>query len=403
MIKLSDLSAVVDDQKDRLFQDKTDLTRNLLGQLPTNLENHALIISGIRRCGKSTLLRQLIKQNREKVFFINFDTPKLFDFELKDFELLDALIIGSNTTSLYFDEIQVVNGWELYIRQKLDQQFRITITGSNASLLSHELGTKLTGRHINKELFPFSFSEFCAFKGIEPNAESYKNYLIYGGFPEYLTFNNPEILSSLLDDILYRDIAVRYGIRDVRSLKRLLIFLISNVSNLVTANKLTQILGIKSSATVLDFFSFFEQAYLINMMPKFSWSYRAQLVNPRKIYIIDNGFVTTISASHSYDLGRKLENSVFWSLRQIHKELFYFNENGFECDFVVCQNNQAVQLIQVCSDLHKDNQTREENGLWAAMEFFKLEKGTILTLNQTDVILKNKKRIDVLTVYNYFT
>jgi hypothetical protein len=403
MIKLSDLSAVVADQKDRLFLNKIDLTRILLSQIPTNLENHALIISGIRRCGKSTLLRQLIKQNTEKVFFINFDTPKLFDFEMKDFELLDSLISESNASFLYFDEIQVVNGWELYIRQKLDQQFRITITGSNASLFSQELGTKLTGRHINKELFPFSFSEFCSFKVVEPNAESYGNYLIQGGFPEYLTFNNPEILSSLLDDILFRDIAVRFGIRDVRSLKRLLIFLISNVSNLVTANKLTQVLGIKSSATVLDFFSFFEQAYLISLMPKFSWSYRAQLVNPRKVYIIDNGLVSTTSASFSSDLGRKLENAVYWSLRQIHKELFYFNENGFECDFVVCKNNLAIQLIQVCIDLNSDNQTREENGLWAAMEFFKLEKGTILTLNQTDVILKNGKRIDVLPVYNYFT
>ncbi len=403
MIKLSDLSSVVEDQKNRLFLDKIDLTRNLLGQLPTNLENHALIISGIRRCGKSTLLRQLIKQNKEKVFFINFDTPKLFDFELIDFELLDILISESNATSLYFDEIQVINGWELYIRQKLDQKFRITITGSNASLLSQELGTKLTGRHINRELFPFSFSELCAFKAIEPDAESYRNYLISGGFPEYLTFSNPEILSSLLDDILFRDIAVRYGIRDVRSLKRLLIFLISNAGNLVTANKLTQVLGIKSSATVLDYFSFFEQAYLINLMPKFSWSYRAQIVNPRKIYIIDNGLISVTSASFSSDLGRKLENSVYWALRQIHKELFYFNENGFECDFIVCRNNQAIQLIQVCSDLNTDNQAREENGLWAAMEFFKLDKGTILTINQTDIILKNGKRIDVLPVYNYFT
>ncbi|MDP2335491.1 MAG: ATP-binding protein [Bacteroidota bacterium] len=403
MIKQSDLRGVVEDQQSRLNIGADDLKRNLLGQLPTNLENHALIISGIRRCGKSTLLRQLIKQDEGKVFFINFDTPKLFDFDLNDFELLDSLILESGASSLYFDEIQVVNGWELYVRQKLDQKYRVSITGSNASLLSQELGTKLTGRHISKELFPFSFSEFCRFTQTEPDANAFANYLTKGGFPEYLRSDNPEILSSLLDDILFRDIVVRYGIRDVRSLKRLLIFLISNVSNLFTANKFTQVLGIKSSTTILDYLSFFEQAYLIKLMPRFAYSYRAQIVNPRKIYIIDNGLIGAISASFSFDLGRRLENAVFWSLNQMHNELCYFSEQSFECDFVICQNKQAIELIQVCSELNADNHAREENGLWAAMEFFKLEKGTILTLDQSDIILKNGKRIEVLPVYNYFS
>lgn len=402
MIKQTDLRAVIEDQKSRLTKANTDLKRDLLIELPTNLENHALIIAGIRRCGKSTLLRQLINENNKKVFFINFDTPKMYDFDLKDFEILDLAITESEALSLYFDEIQVVSGWELYIRQKLDQGFRVTITGSNASLLSQELGTKLTGRHITKELFPFSFSEFCRYNSMDVNHETFLQYLNTGGFPEYVHYKNPDILNSLLDDILYRDIAVRYGIRDVKSLKRLLIFLLTNVGNLVTANKLTKVFGIKSSATILDYFSFFEQAYLLNLMPRFSYSYRAQMVNPRKIYVIDNGLINVMSTSFSFDLGRKLENSVYWTLRSLHKELYYFNETGNECDFVVCLNNQPIELIQVCSELNADNLQREENGLWAAMDYFKIDKGVILTMNQSDVIQNGEKRIDVIPVYTYF-
>jgi len=223
-----------------------------------------------------------------------------------------------------------------------------------------------------------------------------------GGFPEYLKTANPDILDTLVDDILYRDIAVRHNIRDVKSLKRLITFLISNVGNLVTATKLTQQLGIKSSATILDYFSYFEQSYLLYLMPKFSYSYRPQIVNPRKIYLIDTGLVDVVSITFNQDMGRKMENVIFLELRRQNKELYYYNENGFECDFVVCKNNVAVQLIQVCYDLNPENSTREQRGLLDAMDFFKLNKGTIVTLNQQDVILHQGKRIDNVPAYVFF-
>lgn len=403
MIKQSELRAIIEDQKSRLSENKSDLKRNLLNELPTNLENHALIISGIRRCGKSTLLRQLMKDQFKIAFFVNFDTPKLFNFELKDFEILDLLIEESGERSLFFDELQVISGWELYVRQKLDQGFRVIITGSNASLLSQELGTKLTGRHITKELFPFSFSEFIHYNLLAPNIQAIQQYLDYGGFPEYLKYKNPDILTELFDDILYRDIAVRYSVRDVKSLKRLLIFLVTNVSNLVSATKLSQPFGIKSTTTVLTYFSFFEQAYLLNFMPKFSYSYRAQIINPRKIYVIDNGLINVLSSSFSLDLGRKLENTVYWALRRKYKELYYYNESGFECDFVICNNNIPQKLIQVCYDLNSDNTEREEKGIMSAMSYFKLESGVIVTLNQNDIILNNERRIDVIPAYDFLS
>jgi len=401
MIKQSDLSAIVASQKERLGNTETGLERVLLRKLPANPGNHALIISGIRRCGKSTLLGQLIKDGIDDVFFVNFDTPKLYNFEMDDFGLLDIIIGENGSKRLFFDEIQVIKGWELYVRQKLDEGYQVVVTGSNASLLSRELGTKLTGRHITKELYPFSFLEFINYKQLDPCDGSFQQFLDIGGFPEYVKNNNSDILTALFDDILYRDIAVRYGIRDVKSLKRLLLYLVANVGNLVTATKLTQVLEMKSSATILDYFSFYEQSYLLGLMPKFSYSMRAQLVNPRKIYIIDNGLINAVSPSHSKDSGKKLENAVYWALRQQNKELHYFNETGFECDFVVTRHHKVEELIQVCFDLTPDNSSREEKGLIDAMNYFKKSSSTIITFNQQDEIRRDGKQIHVVPAWQY--
>ena len=401
MIKQSDLIAVIDFQKERLKSSEDDLERDLLKSLPASLAQHALIISGIRRCGKSTMLGQMIKEGIDDAFFINFDTPKLYNFEISDFEILDLIISEKGYKRLFFDELQIIDGWEVYVRQKLDEGYKVFVTGSNASLLSRELGTRLTGRHITKELFPFSFQEFFNYRHLKPDRDALLEYLDKGGFPEFIKNNNVDILTTLFEDILYRDIAVRYNIRDVKSLKRLLLYLVANVGNLVTATKLTQLLGIKSSATILDYFSFFEQTYLLNLMPRFSYSYRAQLVNPRKIYVIDNGLINAVTPSFSRDYGKKLENVIYWSLRKQNKELFYFNETGSECDFVVCRNNEVEELIQVCYDLSIENTYREQKGLADAMTFFKKNTGTIITLNQTDEISYEGKHIKVIPAYKY--
>ena len=205
-----------------------------------NLEIHRgefMVICGQTGCGKSTLLHQLLKRQRIDTLYVNFDDPRLFDFEISDFQKLDQIISDFGQRILMFDEIQIVRGWERYVRQKLDEGFRVFITGSNASLLSKELGTSLTGRHITMELFPFSYKEFCRFKGLELNRETVLEYMQTGGFPEYLENPFEEVLANLLDDILIRDIAVRYGIKDTRRLMRLTKYLLSNVGNLISANR----------------------------------------------------------------------------------------------------------------------------------------------------------------------
>jgi predicted AAA+ superfamily ATPase len=400
MVLKSVLKEVAEAQKENLLKLNTGLRRHKLDNMP-ELTSHALVISGIRRCGKSTLLHQLLKQRYQNGFYLNFEDPRLYELELNDFTRLDEVIAERESAALLFDEIQVVEGWERYIRQKLDEDFEIIVTGSNASLLSSELGTKLTGRHITKELFPFSWKEFCEFKSTEPSEELLRNYMETGGFPEYVKSENEDILHQLFEDILVRDIAVRYGVRDVKTLKRLALFLISNVGNLVTGNKMRSLFGIGATSTVMEYFSYLEHTWLLHFIPKFSYSVRKQSINPRKVYAIDTGLVNVNSKSFSGDYGRILENLVYLHLRRKHKEIYYFSEKG-ECDFVTVDNEEAAELVQVCYELTPDNLDRELNGLFEALAFFEKEEGFIITQSQTDRFERNGKVVKVLPCHHYF-
>jgi len=383
-----------------MFRSETGFRREILPNMPV-LQSHALIITGIRRCGKSTLLRQILEASDGEKLFLSFEDPRLFNFEISDFEILDGIIENSKSGTLFFDEIQVIDGWELYVRQKLDEGFRVVVTGSNASMLSRELGTKLTGRHISKELFPFSYREFLGFKNLRADEKSLQKYMSTGGFPEFIKINNTDILTGLFHDILNRDIIVRHGIRDARSLKNLAVYLVSNAGNLVTAGKLQQALHIKSAATVLDYFSFLEDAYLVSFMPKFNYSLKARMVNPRKIYVIDPGIINVASNAFAENKGHLLENLIYWQLRRQGKELYYFNENKAECDFVVMENEKLERVIQVCYELLPENREREIRGLTAAMDFFQTNNGLIISFNQDDAFMYNGNRIEVLPAWKF--
>lgn len=401
MILKSLLNEVAKAQKVNLLKLNTGLKRDKLGEIP-KLASHAIIISGIRRCGKSTLLHQLLKKKHANAFYLNFEDPRLYEFELSDFTRLDELITNRESKVLFFDEIQVVEGWERYVRQKLDEGFKLVITGSNASLLSSELGSKLTGRHITKELFPFSWNEFCEFRSLDSSEDVLKKYMEIGGFPEYVKTEDDDILHQLFEDILVRDIAVRYGVRDVKTLQRLALYLVSNVGNLVTGNKLRSLFGIGATSTVMEYFSYLEQTWLMHFIPKFSYSVRKQSVNPRKVYAIDTGLINVNSKSFSGDYGRILENLVFLHLRRKGQEIYYFSEKG-ECDFVTFENGVIKEVVQVCNELNTDNLDRELNGLFEALSFFDLDKGVIITQNQTDRFVKDGKGIEVLPCHYFFS
>ena len=284
----------------------------------------------------------------------------------------------------------------------LDERFQILATGSNASLLGGELGTKLTGRHITKELYPFSYSEFLDFKKEPRCLESLGKYLELGGFPEYLKTGNDDILAQLQQDILYRDVAVRYGIRDVASLKRLLTYLISNAGRLVSPSKLTGTIGVKSPSTVLEYFSHLETSYLIHQVSRFAWSAKAQSLAPKKVYIVDPGLVRNGSVSFTPDSGSRLENFVFLEYRRRTDDIFYFSDGDRECDFIVYPHGGKPRCVQVCWTLTRDNEDREIGGLLSALDFFGLSDGTIITANTSDTILKDGKTIRVMPAHSSF-
>jgi predicted AAA+ superfamily ATPase len=374
--------------------------RDILKHLP-NVDGFALVISGIRRCGKSTLLQQLLYSGFRDALYINFEDPRLFEFEMNDFSRLDQIIEEQNHNVLFFDELQVVAGWERYVRQKLEAGKKVVITGSNATMLSKELGTKLTGRHIKRELFPFSWNEFKVFNNAASDAEHLAEYLKVGGFPEYVRQQNDDILHQLFEDILARDIAVRYGVRDVKTLQRLALHLISNTGRLVTGNKIKTLFGVSSTTTIMEYFSHLEQTYLFSFIPKFSYSSRKQLINPRKVYAIDTGLINTTSKSFSDDFGPVFENLVFLHLRRHHEQIFYFKEKS-ECDFITIDKGIAKDVVQVCYELTPDNLDRELNGLFEALNFFSLKEGTIVTMNQSDQFERDGCIANVVPCHTYF-
>jgi len=399
MILQSIIYQVVESQRNNQLSRSTGLRREALQDLPT-LSSFALIVSGIRRCGKSTLLFQLLKEKYPDALYLNFEDIRLYEFEKKDFTRLDKVIVSTGTKVLLFDEIQIIDGWERYVRQKLDEGYQLVITGSNASLLSKELGTKLTGRQITKELFPFSYREFNQFKQLEPSVDSLTQYLRTGGFPEFVKQGLNEILNHVFDDILIRDIAVRYGLREIKTLQRLALYLVSNVGNLVTATRLKNMFELGSTNTMTEYLAHLEDSYLFQLVPKFSYSQRKQMVNPRKVYTIDTGMITVNSSSFTDDNGRKLENLIYLHLRRRYREIYYFSEQK-ECDFVIFQNGAPVDAIQVCFDLNADNLDREINGLLAALLELKLKEGTIVTLNQKDEYEKDGCIIKVFPCHEY--
>ncbi|MDR1637486.1 MAG: ATP-binding protein [Treponema sp.] len=406
-MKLSELRDITRSQKERLEALDTGLERELLPFLP-DIRSHALIVSGIRRCGKSTLLRQFVRKTGRAYFYCIFDDLRLYEFSGADYQLLDLLIAESGCGLLFFDEIQSAPRWELYIRQKLDEGFQVLLTGSNASLLSRELGNKLTGRHLSKELFPFSYREYLRFTGQAADAQSLDAYFVQGGFPEYLKTGNADIVAQLQRDILYRDIAVRYGIRDAAPLQRLYGFLVSNTAHLVSPSRLTAQAGVKSPSTVLEYFSWFQAAYLIRLVPCFAWSVRAQSLAPKKLYIADMGIIRTGSRSFTPDYGALMENFVFNQLRLSGGDVYYFSDNNRECDFIVNPGGLETQgpeggafCVQACYELNGDNQDREIAGLRAAMDFFNTSEGIIITRDTRDLILESGRKITVLPAWDW--
>ncbi len=356
-----------------------------------------LIISGLRRSGKSTLLQLIRAASPESDFYINFDDERLLHFSVEDFQMLwEAFIeLYGEQKSFYFDEIQNIRGWERFARRLHDMGKEVFITGSNASMLSKELGTHLTGRHIQLELYPFSFREYLEFKNVKiSNANAYstvekavaqrlfRSYCIEGGLPEFLKNSRAEYLQSLYESILYRDIIVRHKLTHERPIKELVHFLASNIGKEVSYNNMKSLIGVSSASTVSEYCSYLEDSFLSFFINSFDFSLKKQIRYNKKQYFIDPALAQAVGFRMSADQGRILENMVFLELKRRGKEV-YFHAGKKECDFIIRQSGTVVQAVQVASSLDSSvTRQREFDGLLAAMAEYGLKTGLILTEDQ---------------------
>lgn len=393
MVLLSEIEEAYRLQQERINSSSTQIERAKQRNLKTN-NDYVQIISGIRRSGKSTVLRQIMKQYK-KVAQLNFEDPRLANFTVEDFAKLDK-IMPNDVDAYFFDEIQNVPGWEIYVRQLHDYGKKVFVTGSNASLLGKEMGTKLTGRYLSMELFPFSFAEYLSFKKAEASPKMASMYLSEGGFPEYLKSENVESLQNLFKDIVLRDVAIRYSVRNTKTLVDIALFLLSNIGKETTYNRIKNIFQVGSANSVMDYLNWLEDAYLLYFLNRFSYSAKSMAVNPRKVYAIDNGLVLANTLSLQKDHGRLLENAVYIHLRNQGQKMFYFKEKH-ECDFVIFNREKCDLVMQVCFELNSDNQKRELNGLVEAMDYFKLDEGQIITMHQNDTLEVSGKKIEILS------
>ncbi|MCX5698264.1 MAG: ATP-binding protein [Candidatus Omnitrophica bacterium] len=380
---------------------------------------HAVVVSGVRRCGKSTLLNQVINKLYQKgVYYLNFEDERLVDFTVKDFNYLYEVFLElyGDKKVFFFDEVQNVPQWEIFVRRMQGKGCKFYITGSNASLLSKELGAKLTGRNVNIELFPFSFMEFLIFKGFQLSQNSlsltseravikkhFAEYLKHGGMPEYLKYQDATLLKRVYEDILYRDIVARYGIKQVKPLRELGLYLLSNIGGTFSYNNLKKALGLGSMNTIKSYADFLENSYLIFSVNKFSYSLKQQIICLKKIYCIDNGLAEAVAFQFSKNKGKFLENLVFLELKRALGEIYYYKTtNNLEVDFLIKSGKNNLELVQVADNLDSEKtRLRELTALTKAMDELKLKTALILTEDTEEKITLEGKVVTVMPIYKW--
>ncbi len=406
MLDIQLLETVVSDQAE-MFAHKSLGTQRILDFDKYVATKHIIVISGVRRSGKSTLLAQF-SQKLQPCHFITFDDERLFDFSVQDFQsLLFVLKKRSAARVIFLDEVQNVVGWERFVRRLHDEGYKVLVTGSNAKLLGSELATHLTGRYFKIELFPFSFREFLAFRslGTAPSttaeqgavAAAFDEYRAIGGFPEMVATKDSETLKNIYEDVLYRDLITRFKIRDVKLFRQLAQYLLTNIATEVSYLGLAKILGAKSPVSIKRYVTFLTEAYLIGEVYKYDWSLKKQFVSNKKVYAIDTGMRSHVAFTFSEDAGRLLENIVYLELRRRGKDVFYFKDTR-ECDFVIRDKSHITEAIQVTRTLSANNEDREVEGLLQALERCRAKGGTILTLSQRKTIKRDGKRIKVVPI-----
>lgn len=382
------------------------------------------VILGPRRAGKSVFALMLLKD--QSFAYFNFDDETLPGEEKLDLdELLAELKLAyGDTKYILFDEIQNLPKWELFVNRLHREGYNLVLTGSNARLLSKELATALTGRHIPIEILPFNFLEILTAKGYKVSADKLAlpdekakllgyldQYMMSGGYPEVVTKGvDPRgYLDVLFDSLLFKDVVKRHKVRFSEQIDNLGSYLINNVSGLYSAHKLANVLNFKSDVTLEKYFSYLTEAYLLFSLTRHSTKAGMRIRSPKKTYVVDNGFVTAKAVQHSPNTGKLMENLVFIELvkrgDRPNRELFYYKtRNDREIDFVLKKGTEVAELIQVCYDLtNQDVEKREVKALVEAGEELNVSKLTLLTWNDKRTVEKDGSTIEFVPLWEWLT
>lgn len=384
------------------------------------LSKEMVIVSGIRRSGKSSLLNlyyqylsKKLKFNKDNMMFINFEDERFINFEVQDFDhLFQAYMeLYDPNGRMYFflDEIQNVEAWERWVNRLYEfEDIKIFITGSNASLLQTDLSTSLTGRHRPIRNHCFSFEEYAILKRISFTKNDLyidkqqtklnrhlDQYFNLGGFPEALINHDISIVDQYFKDILYRDIITRHKIRNIKEIKQLAIYLISNTGHLNSYANLRNLINATNTTTIKNYIAALEEVYLIHALPLFDYSLKKQIYNVNKYYVTDIGFYHAVGFSFSPDSGRLLENMVLIDLLRQERDIYYWKSvKGLEVDFIVYDKKHITKAIQVCYHLNTENMEREIRSLIKAREEINAKELIIITREQDKIIRISKADIE---------
>jgi predicted AAA+ superfamily ATPase len=393
------LKQIIIDQKEAFNRKRELIERDIhLDKYLTTRQ--VVIISGIRRSGKSSLMyliKEKLNLDEGDYCYFNFDDERILpDLSLPETIFNLHLQEFGKEPILFFDEIQHVEKWEKFINRVHEKGIKVFITGSNAGLLSSEIASSLTGRNKVLELYPFSFSEFLRFhhqsfdlKRLSSTNESFLikwflQFMNVGGFPLAVSENDPEIVDHYFRDILYRDIIARYRLIQVNEIKEIALYFASNTGKIFSYRSLQAISGVKSTSSIKDYLGYYRESYLFFYVSKFDFSVKKQVMNPKKVYAIDVAIPKRLGFQFSDNHGRLLENLVFIELQRRGKEVFY-HKGDHECDFVIKKGNKILEVIQVCWELDARNVERETRGLYEAMQLYGLSEGLIITMYYNDM------------------
>ena len=394
------------------------LTRRISQDSDTLLNSHLIkLITGPRRVGKST---QALLMLRDKNFaYLNFDSQQLLDAWDASLvmRMLDDVYPGYDY--LLLDEVQNLDAWDLWVSELYRQGKNLVITGSNAKMLSSEMATVLTGKYLQVEMLPFSLEELFDWHKLdlhhlmpEQGAECKvlaDDYLRNGGYPEAVASRQlvRSYLDTLFDSIVWKDVAKRHKVRNITDLNNLALYLVSNFGNPLSANELAEELGLASVNTTKKYMDYLHEPYLFYYLSRYNNKLKLMKKAPRKVYVVDNGFVAAKAFSVTENLGRLLENQIFIELVRrgydTEKTMFYYrSRNDKEVDFVLRQGAHIERLVQVCYDLSSPKtEKREVDAIVECAGELKCDSLTIVTYDDDRTIEKDGYRIDVIPISKF--